>query len=385
MYRTAASRLRHLKRLTGYRGWAGYASTAVATKSSSGGLFSWLTGEQSSTLPTLDFPLKDVTLPSPLPDYVEPGKIRITTLPNGLKIASETSATPVASIGLHVDCGSIYETPASFGATHLLERMAFKSTTNRSHLRIVREVEAVGGNVSASGSRENISYTYDALKSYVPQMVELLVDCVRNPAFLDWEVSEQLHKVSDDISESSKNPQHLLLEAIHSTGYSGPYANALLASESAVNHLNSTVLEEFVSENYTASRMVIAASGVDHDKLLEYAEPLLSDLPVVSRPSVPKPIYTGGDFRRQGDTGVTHFALAFELPGGWINEKDAVTLTVLQILMGGGGSFSAGGPGKGMYSRLYVRVLNDYPQIQSFSAFSSITNHSGLFGIQATS
>lgn len=99
---------------------------------------------------------------------------------------------PVASIGLYVDCGSIYETPASFGATHLLERMAFKSTTNRSHLRIVREVEAIGGNVTASGSREHISYTYDALKTYIPQMVELLIDCVRNPAFLDWEVSEQV-------------------------------------------------------------------------------------------------------------------------------------------------------------------------------------------------
>jgi hypothetical protein len=27
-------------------------------------------------------------------------------------------------------------------------------------------------------------------------------------------------------------------------------------------------------------------------------------------------------------------------------------------MMGGGGSFSAGGPGKGMFSRLYLNVLN---------------------------
>lgn len=50
--------------------------------------------------------------------------------------------------------------------------------------------------------------------------------------------------------------------------------------------------------------MVLAASGVDHDELLKYAEPLLSDLPNVSQPSKPKPIYTGGDFRHQGDSGV---------------------------------------------------------------------------------
>lgn len=73
-----------------------YASTsAVAATKSSGGLFSWLTGEKSSSLPPLDFPLKDVVLPPPLPDLVEPGKTKITTLPNGIRIASETSAVGV--------------------------------------------------------------------------------------------------------------------------------------------------------------------------------------------------------------------------------------------------------------------------------------------------
>lgn len=70
--------------------------------------------------------------------------------------------------------------------------MAFKSTRNRSHLRIVREVEAVGGNVAASASREQMGYTFDALKTYIPEMVELLIDSVRNPVFLDWEVSEEV-------------------------------------------------------------------------------------------------------------------------------------------------------------------------------------------------
>lgn len=99
---------------------------------------------------------------------------------------------PAASLGIYLDCGSIYETPVSCGASHLLERMAFKSTTNRSHLRIVREVEAIGGNIGASASREQMGYTFDALKTYVPEMVELLVDSVRNPVFLDWEVNEEV-------------------------------------------------------------------------------------------------------------------------------------------------------------------------------------------------
>jgi len=144
---------------------------------------------------------------------VEPTKTVVTTLPNGLKVASKNSSSPTASIGLYVDCGSLYETPLSSGATHLLERMAFKTTKNRSHLRMVREVEAIGGNVTASASREQMGYTFDALKTYLPEMVELLIDSVRNTVFLDWEVNEQLVKVKSEIAEISNNPQSLILEA----------------------------------------------------------------------------------------------------------------------------------------------------------------------------
>ncbi|KAL8208443.1 hypothetical protein R6Q57_007855 [Mikania cordata] len=385
MYRAVASRIRILKSQRGNRTLARFASTsAVAAKSSSGGIFSWFTGGSSSSLPPLDFPLKGIELPASLPDHVETGKTKITTLRNGVRIASESSSNPAASIGLYVNSGSIYETPFSFGATHLLERMAFKSTANRSHLRLVREVEAIGGNVTASASREQMSYTYDALKTYVPQMVELLVDSVRNQVFLDWEVKEQIQKVKSEVSEYANNPEALLLEAIHSAGYSGALANPLLASEGSLNRLDSTILEEFVAANYTAPRIVLAASGVEHAELLKYAEPLLSDLPGGSQVEEPESVYVGGDHRVMADTGKTSFALAFELPGGWLNVKDAMTLTVLQILMGGGGSFSAGGPGKGMYSRLYLRVLNEYPDVQSFSAFNSIYNTTSIFGIQGT-
>ncbi|KAG6723489.1 hypothetical protein I3842_03G210700 [Carya illinoinensis] len=387
MFRAASSRVRALKGRT--CNWASgrfASSSAVATKptSSSGGLLGWLTGGGSRSLPPLDFPLAGVILPPSLPDHIEPIKTMITTLPNGVKIASEASANPVASIGLYVDCGPIYETAVSMGATDLLQRMAFKRTRNRSHLRVVREVEAIGGNVEASSSREQMSYTYNALKTYVPEMVELLIDSVRNPIFLDWEVNEELHNLKAEISGTFKNPHNFLLDAIHSAGYSGALANPLSAPESAINRLNSTILEEFVAENYTAPRMVLVASGVEHDELISVTEPLLSDLPSVSRPDEPKSVYIGGDYRCQGESGRTHFALAFELPGGWHKEKEAIILTVLEVLLRGGGSFSAGGPGKGMYSRLYLRVLNEYPQFQSISAFSCIYKNTGIFGIQAT-
>lgn len=50
-----------------------------------------------------------------------------------------------------------------------------------------------------------------------------------------------------EIADFSKNPQALLLEAIHSAGYAGPFANPLLASEASLSKLDGTALEEFVA------------------------------------------------------------------------------------------------------------------------------------------
>jgi len=60
-------------------------------------------------------------------------------------------------------------------------------------------------------------------------------------------------------------------------------------------------------------------------------------------------------------------------------------MCVLQMFMGGGGSFSAGGPGKGMCSRLYETVLNVHGWARSAISFNSINTDSSLFGIHGTS
>jgi processing peptidase subunit alpha len=72
-------------------------------------------------------------------------------------------------------------------------------------------------------------------------------------------------------------------------------------------------------------------------------------------------------------------AMAFEV-GGW-SDPQLVSVCVLQQLLGGGSSFSAGGPGKGMFTRLYLHVLNRNYWTESVEAFMSIHERSGLLGI----
>lgn len=78
------------------------------------------------------------------------------------------------------------------GISHLLERLAFKSTANRSHFRLVRELEAIGANPQVSTSRDATAYQIDGIKTYLPEFVEILADSVLNPVFHEWEVAEQV-------------------------------------------------------------------------------------------------------------------------------------------------------------------------------------------------
>ncbi|MCO5546982.1 hypothetical protein L7F22_000422 [Adiantum nelumboides] len=393
MWRTSARRFTSSK-IKPYAS-RGIASTAlrlaipaVASRASKGGFLAWLLDEKPATnLPPLFEALPGIKVPPPLPDSLAASPTKVTTLPNGLKVASENIAGPTITVGLYVDTGSINESRFTAGAAHLLERMAFKSTQNRTHFRLIREAEAIGGNIMASASREQMAYTADAIKTHMPEVVELLVDSVRNPIFYEWEVKEQVAKVKGELAEIMNNPQSVLMEALHTAGYEGGLAKPLVASESALAQINAESLAYFVQENYTAPRMVLAASGVDHQELLAIAEPLLSTIPAAGQEPYHEPVskYVGGDWRGVADTPKIHVALAFEVPGGWRNEKDSIAITVLQTLLGGGGSFSAGGPGKGMYSRLYTRVLNQYSEVQSIVAFSSIYNDTGLFGLHGCS
>jgi hypothetical protein len=95
-------------------------------------------------------------------------------------------------MGFFVNSGSVYESGETTGVSYLLERMGFKDTKHRSHLSIVSELELAGASVSVSASREQMVYSYDTLKGYMPEALEILIDCMRNPLFLQEEVQRQV-------------------------------------------------------------------------------------------------------------------------------------------------------------------------------------------------
>ncbi|KAJ1563318.1 Mitochondrial-processing peptidase subunit alpha, partial [Nowakowskiella sp. JEL0078] len=76
---------------------------------------------------------------------------------------------------------------------------------------------------------------------------------------------------------------------------------------------------------------------------------------------------------------LTHIYIAFESLS--VADPDIYALATLASLMGGGGSFSAGGPGKGMHTRLYTKVLNRHYWVENCTTINFSYADTGLFGL----
>ena len=311
-------------------------------------------------------------------------KMALTTMKNGVRIATENTYAPTTSIGLYVDCGSIYETNMNQGMSHLIESMGFMSTAHRTSFRLVREIEAIGAATAVQAGRDTITYSIEGVRTHIPEMLEILVDSAVNPAFLEWEVAATVDTLKEDYKEYTSNHFAYLNDMVHHVAYRGPLSNLLVAQEGSLDYLSPQAANDFVKAHLVGPNMVLAVSGADHSQVLPIAEQLLGSIPSGPTPEAGPSEYIGGEYQQRMPGNMAHMILAFECPGGWQDVKGTVATVVLQHMLGGGGSFSAGGPGKGMHSRLYRRVLNNYPWVINCTVYSSLFDQTGLLGIHAT-
>ncbi|KAA8909317.1 peptidase M16 inactive domain-containing protein [Sphaerosporella brunnea] len=340
---------------------------------------------------------------------------QITTLPNGIRVATEALPGHFSGLGVYIDAGSRYENDHLRGVSHLVDRLAFKSTKSRSAEHMLETLESLGGNVLCASSRETIMYQAAVFNKDVGNMMGILAETVRDPLITSEEVDQQLETAAYEIREIWAKPELILPELLHMTAFQkNTLGNPLLCPEDRLAHINREVIEDYRSVFYRPERLVVALAGVEHEEAVKLAEKYFGDMPTTPQtpqtPTAPLgplsklPFVSSGASAPLGTTTPAHYTggmtaippsdipthlpqychmhIAFEgLP---ISDPDIYALATLQTLLGGGGSFSAGGPGKGMYSRLYTNVLNQYGWIESAVAFNHSYTDSGLFGIAAS-
>ncbi|KAG0032895.1 Mitochondrial-processing peptidase subunit alpha [Podila clonocystis] len=358
------------------------------------------------------------TSSSPLP--TGDSASRVTQLPNGIRVATEDSQGHFASLGVYVDAGSRYEDDTTRGVSHILDRLAFKSTASRTSEKMMADLEAAGGNVMCSSSRESVMYQSALLPQDLPKMLAIMADTIRNPRITDEELEEQRVSAGHEIQEYWSKPEMILPELLHTVAYKdNTLGNPLLCPMDKLETMTTANIKQYINTWYKPERIVVSAVGADHDEVVDLTKNLFGDMKATTTSTTGSEStsgtsegkakggifsslfgkssetsdyntlsrevakYTGGTLLIEDDSQpFTHLYVGFE--GLSIHDDDIYALATLQLLMGGGSSFSAGGPGKGMYSRLFSNVLNHYNWIESCMSFNHCYSDSGLFGISGS-
>lgn len=98
---------------------------------------------------------------------------RVTSINNGMRIATEDSGLATATVGIWIDAGSRYETPKNNGVAHFLEHMAFKGTTKRSQTDLGEDFYV--NDVTLNFSMEFMSPALFFLSSFYTSSCDLLI------------------------------------------------------------------------------------------------------------------------------------------------------------------------------------------------------------------
>ncbi len=167
-------------------------------------------------------------------------------------------------------------------------------------------------------------------------------------------------------------------------------SRSIIVPRDRLKSITSEDLRKWHKTFYRPERMVLAVAGEDHDRVVESVKQHFQFGPLepVNIPRLPPSRFVSKEVvlppdpkekLKRHDKQLSHLMLGWE--GCSFHNEDLYALTVLHTLLGGGGSFSSGGPGKGMYSRLYRNVLNGHANIDSANSFMMSYVDTGLFGV----
>ncbi len=302
-----------------------------------------------------------------------PENIRVTRLPSGLIVASETmERVETVSLGAYVATGTRSETAAENGASHFLEHMAFKGTARRSAAGIAEEIENVGGQINAYTAREQTAYYVKLLKEDLALGADIIGDILTHSTFAPDELERERGVILQEIGQANDTPDDIIFDRFQETAYPDqPMGRPTLGTERGIKSMKRAALTGYMRRNYAAGNIVVAAAGaLQHDTVVDLARQHFADLPAAMPPPVARGDYAGGEFREGRDLDQVHIVLGFPAVG--YDDPDYYPALLLSTLLGGG-----------MSSRLFQEIREKRGLVYSVYSFSAPFLDGGLFGIYA--
>ncbi|GAB1313619.1 ubiquinol-cytochrome c reductase core subunit 1 [Madurella fahalii] len=291
----------------------------------------------------------------------------------GVKVASRDDNGPTTRLAVVAKAGTRYE-PLP-GLTVGLEEYAFKNTERRSALRIIREAELLGGQLSAYHTREALILQANFLREDLPYFTELLAEVISQTRYTTHEFHEE---VEDTIhaKQAKLDAPAIALDAAHSvafhTGLGAPLYPT--ASTPIASYLNESSVAAFAEAAYSKANIAVVADGASQAGLSKWIEPFFKAVPAES----PSPLkvatskYYGGE-QRIANTGASSMVLAF--PGAALGANQPETAVLVGLL--GGQSTIKWSPGFSLLSNVTAAAPGAQAQATNY-AYSD----AGLLAIQ---
>ncbi len=299
--------------------------------------------------------------------------VEVTRLASGLSVVTDRMPhLESASLGVWIGAGSRDEKPDEHGISHLLEHMAFKGTKRRNARQIAEAIEAVGGDLNAATSVESTAYYARVLKADVPLALDVLSDILSDPTFDPEELRREQNVIVQEIGATEDAPDDLVFDRLQETAFpKQPIGRSILGTPDSVRSFNSARLRGYLSRNYRAPDMLVAAAGaVEHKAVVEEAEKRFASFTGPAAPE-PEPAHYGGGTRVETrDLEQVHIALA--LQGVRVRDEQLYSLQVFTSVLGGG-----------MSSRLFQEVREKRGLCYTIQAFHMPYADTGLFGLYA--
>lgn len=299
--------------------------------------------------------------------------IRLTTLDNGLRVATDTMDTvETVTLGAWVETGSRDEPAELNGISHFLEHMVFKGTARRSARDIAEEIEAVGGHINAYTSRENTAFYAKVLKDDVGLAVDLVSDIMMHATMDPDELEREKSVICQEIHQAHDTPDDVVFDLFQEVAFpEQPLGRPVLGTEDVVRILTRDNIQSYLKNEYTAPETVFCAAGrIDHDALVDMIGNAFGELSAQATNGRADAHYKGGNQMVARDLEQLHLVLGFN--GIGYKDDGFYAASIFSTLFGGG-----------MSSRLFQEVREDRGLAYSIYSFLSCYEDAGLFGIYA--
>ena len=315
------------------------------------------------------------------------GRVQVSTLPNGVRIMTETETLPgLVNLGILLDCGSRDERLDNHtdGINFSLKNTFLKSNTRTNEQLNYCMVQMSGG---------EFTYEYDQEKTYIKanclahdtyDFLQMMSDCLLDDkTVVDEEAAQWRADEYWKLRDFAGTQDDRVSSLWHSTAYGlKGLGMPLKGFPGSFHHIGYSHMNSFRRTQIVPSGLIIAAGGIKHhEEFVEAVKPYYEHLEARVKPTRTLTPYLGGEYREICDSDTTYVNLSFE--GVKWTSEDMVTAMVLKTLVGDGGGFSTGGPGKGMHSRAYTQILNRFYFINSVKSENVCFNDSGHFRILA--